>query len=397
MVAFSLAPTRVQRPLANEPMRGLADISYSVYLIHFAVIWFALSQLSLPQDGSLWSAVAWSALVFPASRSSTRFCRRTCWSGRSGAGRSDSAAGRGPPRPRAGVAASAADPGAAGLGASSRPTTAPAGCASAMDSVLAQDYPNLELVVVDDGSTDETPACSRTTRERHPPERFRFMRQENAGQANALNRGNALARGEILGYLSDDDLLAPSAVSRLTRELVADPEVAVAYPAYFLIDEAGVVEDVVRPIEYSPVAALRLHDTIIGPGGLARRWALEAAGGWDPSYRWMGDLILWMGVGIAGRSIRVDEPLASWRKHSGSVTIELSPDHAREHLAVVRARSARWRSSPPLSSAPSQRPFGTPACLGRSLAARAGPGPRSASSRSTSIGSGSRRGRRARR
>lgn len=67
MVAFSLAPSRIQRPLANVPISGLADISYTVYLVHFAVIWFALEQLSLPFSGTLWSAVAWSAFVFPIS------------------------------------------------------------------------------------------------------------------------------------------------------------------------------------------------------------------------------------------------------------------------------------------------------------------------------------------
>jgi peptidoglycan/LPS O-acetylase OafA/YrhL len=67
MLSFSLAPAQVQRPLANVPVRGLADISYTVYLIHFAVIWVALREFSLPQTGSLWSAIAWSALVFPAS------------------------------------------------------------------------------------------------------------------------------------------------------------------------------------------------------------------------------------------------------------------------------------------------------------------------------------------
>jgi peptidoglycan/LPS O-acetylase OafA/YrhL len=334
MVAFSLAPQRVQRPLANEPVRGLADISYSVYLIHFAVIWFALSQLSLPVGGSLWSAIVWSGLVFPVSilyaflsaNLLERPIRR--WAQRFRRG------GREDPETAAGIVASAVDQGPP-VSVVIPTFNRARWLRDAMDSVLAQDYPNLELVVVDDGSADETPGLLADYAGRHPDQRFQYVRQENAGQANALNRGNALARGEILGYLSDDDLLVPGAVSRLTRELVADPGAAVAYPTYFLIDESDVVQDTVRPIEYSPVAALRLHDTIIGPGGLARRWAIEAAGGWDPSYRWMGDLILWMGVGLAGRAIRVEEPLASWRKHAGSVTIELSPDHAREHLAVV--------------------------------------------------------------
>jgi peptidoglycan/LPS O-acetylase OafA/YrhL len=66
-VAFSLAPSTVQLPLTNEPMRGLADISYSVYLIHFAVIWFAISQLSLPLGGTFSSALIWTAIVLPVS------------------------------------------------------------------------------------------------------------------------------------------------------------------------------------------------------------------------------------------------------------------------------------------------------------------------------------------
>jgi hypothetical protein len=104
------------------------------------------------------------------------------------------------------------------------------------------------------------------------------------------------------------------------------------------------------PIAYSPVEALRLHDTVIGPGGLARRWALEAAGGWDPSLRWMGDLILWMGIGVAGHAIRVAQPLASWRHHPGSVTLRLSLEHAREHLTIAM-RGLELKGLPPLSRA----------------------------------------------
>jgi hypothetical protein len=205
----------------------------------------------------------------------------------------------------------------------------------AVDSVLEQSYPNLELLVMDVGSTEETPELLDEYSRRHPPERFRFSRHENMGQARTLNRGYEMARGEILGYLSDDDLMARGAVARLVAELRGDPDAVAVYPGYRMIDADGDIVDTVRPIEYSPVEAFRLHDTIIGPGGLVRREVLEATGGWDPDWHWMGDLILWMRVGLAGRVIRVDHPVASWRRHPGGITIETSLERARQHLQLV--------------------------------------------------------------
>jgi glycosyltransferase involved in cell wall biosynthesis len=210
----------------------------------------------------------------------------------------------------------------------------------AMDSVLDQSYPNLELLVMDDGSTDGTPDVLEEYSRRHPPERFRFSRHENMGQAKTLNRGYEMARGEILGYLSDDDLLARGAVARLIAELRADSEAVAVYPGYRMIDQEGTIVDTVRPIEYSPVEAFRLHDTIIGPGGLVRREVLEASGGWDPEWHWMGDLLLWMKVGLAGRVIRVEHPVASWRRHPGGITIETSLERARQHLRLVDVGAA---------------------------------------------------------
>jgi glycosyltransferase involved in cell wall biosynthesis len=203
-----------------------------------------------------------------------------------------------------------------------------------IESVLGQDYPDLELLVVDDGSGDETPAMLAGYARRHPEQRFRFVRQDNAGQATALNRGFELARGEIIGYLCDDDLLNPGAISLQAQALIDDPEAAIAYPGYREIDAAGRVEDTVRPIEYSPTEALRLHDTVIVPGALIRRRALEASGGWEASMQWMADLVFWMDVGLNGRAIRISQPLVSWRRHAGSVTVNLGPEHAREHLAA---------------------------------------------------------------
>ena len=205
----------------------------------------------------------------------------------------------------------------------------------AIDSGLAQDYEQLELLVVDDGSTDGTAELLSEYEQRCHGDRFRVVSQANAGQAVAINRGWDLARGELVGYLADDDLLAPGAVSRLVEELVADPGCAVVYPGYHLIEADGAVIDTIRPIDYSPQEAVRLHDTIIGPGALIRREALGVAGTWDPELRWIGDLILWVRLGVRGRLKRVAEPLASWRRHPQGATSQVSFEHAREHVRVA--------------------------------------------------------------
>jgi hypothetical protein len=204
-----------------------------------------------------------------------------------------------------------------------------------IDSVLAQDYPDLELLVVDDGSTDATPELLSDYERRYERDRFRALAQANAGQAAAINRGWDLARGDLVGYLADDDLLAEGGVSRLVAELVADPGCVVAYPGYHIIDADGHIHDTIRPIEYSPLEAVRLHDTIIGPGALIRRDALARAGAWDPELRWIGDLILWLRLSMHGRVTRVAEPLASWRRHPEGATSQVGLEHAREHLQVA--------------------------------------------------------------
>src|SRR5947207_7126779 len=95
---------------------------------------------------------------------------------------------------------------------------------AAIESVLAQDYAQVELIVIDDGTTDGSAALLEKYRGR-----FRFEIQQNQGQAATVNRGWRLSRGELLGYLSADDALLPRAVSASVACLDRNPAAAICY------------------------------------------------------------------------------------------------------------------------------------------------------------------------
>jgi peptidoglycan/LPS O-acetylase OafA/YrhL len=67
LVGFSLIPERAQLPCAAPAVRWIGDISYAIYLIHFAVIWLVSREFSLPTDGSILAVLAWSAIIYPVS------------------------------------------------------------------------------------------------------------------------------------------------------------------------------------------------------------------------------------------------------------------------------------------------------------------------------------------
>jgi len=205
----------------------------------------------------------------------------------------------------------------------------------ALDSLLSQDYPSLEVLAIDDGSTDDTPQVLAEYAERHPT-RFRWAQQANQGQAATLNRGFAMAESALLAYLSSDDLLLPGATSRLVAELAADGDAVLAYPSYQVIDESGEVVDTMTPPDYSRVESVRLQDTIVGPGAVFRASALRRAGPLRTDLPYLWDSELWLRLSRAGRFIRVDEPLACWRQHGGSLTVaEPGRDMAEERLRIL--------------------------------------------------------------
>jgi nucleoside-diphosphate-sugar epimerase len=203
--------------------------------------------------------------------------------------------------------------------------------AEAVESVLGQDYPRLDLIVVDDGSTDGTPGVLEAF-----GSRVRRVRQPNAGQSAAVNRGWSMTDGELVGYLSADDVLAPHAVSTLVEALAGAPEAVCAYGDYQLVDARGrVVRDVVAPDFDFRAMVLRLMCPP-GPGVLFTRSAAAAAGWWNTSLRLLPDQDFWLRLGLSGPFVHVPGTLARFRAHEGGLSFAApSPELAGEYVRVV--------------------------------------------------------------
>jgi glycosyltransferase involved in cell wall biosynthesis len=188
-----------------------------------------------------------------------------------------------------------------------------------IESLLAQTYDDLQIVVVDDGSTDGSGAVIERLGAAHPG-RIVAMRHENAGQAISTNRAFEACDGELLGYLSSDDLLRPDAVATLVEAIERRPDAVVVYPDYLLIDEQGEVIDRMHCGEFDLLEVLRNYDPIIGPGALVRRSAIDRAGAMDPAFPTNVDFEWWLRLILEGPFVWVPEPLASYRRHTGMLS-----------------------------------------------------------------------------
>jgi glycosyltransferase involved in cell wall biosynthesis len=115
----------------------------------------------------------------------------------------------------------------------------------ALRSVLDQTYTDFEVVVVDDGSTEDPTPLMMTDR------RVRYFRQENRGASAARNLGVSLARGRYVAFLDSDDLFAPDKLEKQVLAMEGSPHVAISHTSYILIDAEGETIDEVYSGRYS--------------------------------------------------------------------------------------------------------------------------------------------------
>ena len=135
---------------------------------------------------------------------------------------------------------------------------------SAVESVLSQDYHPIEIILVDDGSTDDTPQVLSRLQQRYP-EIIVLLDQENAGPGGAREMGRKKARGEYIQYLDSDDRLLPGKFSAQVAALRKKPDCGIAYGMTRLVDEHGIT--VKAPYKRSG----EKHDYLF-PALLVDRW-----------------------------------------------------------------------------------------------------------------------------
>src|SRR5262249_37100539 len=191
----------------------------------------------------------------------------------------------------------------------------------AIDSVLAQTYRNVEVLVVDDGSTDDTAAV--LARYMSDP-RVHVHRQTNAGQTSAKNRGIAAARGEFVGFCDADDAWLPDKLAVQIPAFARSERIAVVYSRATTITPDGKpIQAGPRPVPYvSGRITADLFKSNVVPFGTAvvRRSCLIEMGAFDERYRMGIDWELWLRLSTRYEFLFVDEITYLYRIWPGQMS-----------------------------------------------------------------------------
>jgi glycosyltransferase involved in cell wall biosynthesis len=202
---------------------------------------------------------------------------------------------------------------------------------AAIESVLSQTRPDFELLIVDDGSTDNTAARAQS---RLRDDRLRLLSQPNRGKSSARNAGVQAARGALVSFLDSDDLWLPQYLEVMAATLGANPTAAVAYTDAWLLDDES--RRIARSSAMSPWhpptvpsepgsflrALLRFGNFVFG-GATVRRSTLGEVGGFRVELDGAEDFELWLRIAANGyRLVRCPTKLAIYRRSSGQATAD---------------------------------------------------------------------------
>ena len=229
-----------------------------------------------------------------------------------------------------------------------------------LDSLLGQSYPNCEIIVIDDGSTDGT---AELMREKYP--QIRYVRQPNGGDASAKNHAAQLAQGKYIVFNDSDDVFLPDAVERLYEALPQGEENACSYGTYITIDTEGKQLPTKRKMAHHPsgkiTSDLLEHIIVNNCGTLIPLELFRKQNGFDSTKKVSYDWQFFLELSLESNFYAVQEPVFLRRRHSSNLSsasygklsvtrgifedfISRHPEIDEEYHSVIRRRRADFHS-----------------------------------------------------
>jgi len=199
-------------------------------------------------------------------------------------------------------------------------------------SVLLQDYPDIEYIVIDGGSTDNSQAIIR----KYKTQLAWFVSETDSGQADAINKGLKKATGEFVAWINSDDIYTKGAISSAVDKLKSNPDCGMVYSNVLSIDAES---SIFNTMEYGNWGIRELMQfNIIGqPGVFMRRKALEDVGLLDPKFHFLMDHNLWLKIALKYPVKYINEFWAAARFHPAAKNIA----HA-EKFGIEAFRIYEW-------------------------------------------------------
>ena len=197
-------------------------------------------------------------------------------------------------------------------------------------SVLDQDYPNLEYLIIDGGSTDGTLDLLKSL-----STKVKWITENGLGQTQAINRGLKMCKGEIISWLNSDDVLLDGAIQKIVKMFGANPQVDMIYGNCDYIDADNIYISEYKTQEFSfKDLYLNAVNFIPQPATFFRRRILKNTGYLNERYSLVMDFDFWMRVALTSQILHIKEKLAAMRLHKSAKSLKLLGEFPKELILM---------------------------------------------------------------
>jgi len=200
-----------------------------------------------------------------------------------------------------------------------------------IQSVKDQSYSNIEHIVIDAGSTDETLDILR----KYDVD-LKWISEPDRGQSDAINKGWRMASGSIIAYLNADDTYLPDSVEAVVNYFETHPNVGMMYGDGFLSDESGNIRTYYQSSNYDFKSLVYTKNDILQPSVFLKRSAMECIGEVDISLHLAMDLDYWVRAGIRGIDIGyINKPLSVAKIYASAKSSSLMTGYVKEYEYIL--------------------------------------------------------------